>query len=215
MEQLKKDEQAEETLLTAEADEITSERADSASTSKFKNEESLLKAYRSLESEFTKRSQRLKALEEENAALKAAAETKVNSSADGCGDDGWTSEREAEEFFTKYPEAAEFVDKITDFAVGGENFGKRGFMERAYVDYLIDKFERLDKESKTKEFIIGQIEGTPIKDEIIKEYLSSVNNSNLSPRLLGGAGDIALTPVKKPKTLQEAALLAKEMIKIK
>ena len=215
MEQLKKDEQADETLLTAEAENVSSERTDSASTSKFKNEESLLKAYRSLEAEFTKRSQRLKALEEENAALKAAVETKDDSSAEAFRDDGWTNEREAEEFFGKYPEAAELVDKITDFAVNGENFGKRGFMERAYVDYLIDRFDRLDKESKTKEFIIGQIEGTPIKDEIIKEYLSSVNNSNLSPRLLGGAGDIALTPVKKPKNLQEASLLAKEIIKIK
>ena len=214
-EQLRKDEQAEETLLTAEAEKDTSERADAASISKFKDEQSLLKAYKSLEAEFTKRSQRLKVLEEENAALKEATETKPDSSAANSSDDGWTNEREAEEFFKRYPEAEAFINEITDFAVNGENFGKRGFMERAYVDYLIDRFKRLEEQSKSREFIIGQIESTPIKDEIIKEYLAGVNNSNLSPRLLGGAGEIALTPVKKPKNLQEAALLAKEIIKIR
>ncbi|MBP5372681.1 MAG: hypothetical protein J6Y44_00655 [Clostridia bacterium] len=211
--ELIKDEQAEETLLTAEAENCSSERADSGSTSKFKDQSSLLKAYKSLEAEFTKRCQRLKALEEENAALKEATETKLGSSADTSGVDGWTSESETREFFEKYPEAASLIDKITAFAVSGENFGKRGFMERAYVDYLIDQCKRLEEETGTREYILSQIEGTPIKDEIIREYLAGVNNS-FSPRLLGGAGEIALTPVKRPKTLQEAALLAKEIIKI-
>ena len=216
MEQLKKDEQAEETLLNAEAKLTdTSERTDSASTSKFKNEESLQKAYKSLEAEFTKRCQRLKALEEENAALKEATEIKASSSADPYCDDVWDGEREAKEFFERYPEAESFIDKITAFAVSGDRFGKRGFMERAYVDYLIDKFKSLEEQSKSREYILGQIEGTPIKDEIIREYLAGVNNSNRSARLMGGAGEIALTPVKKPKNLQEAALLAKEIIKIR
>ena len=86
-------------------------------------------------------------------------------------------------------------------------------MERAYIDYLKNVYDKLKKDSVTEEYLLSHIEGTSIKDGIIRDFLSGVNNSNAVDPLMGAAGDIPLAPVKKPKTLQEAAILAKELLK--
>ena len=46
------------------------------------------------------------------------------------------------------------------------------------------------------------------RQEIIKEFLSSIKSSKSEARLLGG-GEAARTPSRKPKSLQEANLMAK------
>ena len=213
MEQLIINEQTEETLPCAEAQKEEGERTEAVSLKKFKDEKSLQKAYESLEAEFTKRCQRLKILEEENRALRSAAETKQGSFAEDI-DEPWTEEKEIEEFFGTYPEALDIAKELAAAAVGGEDYGKKGFMERAYIGYLKDIYDKLRSESATEEYLLSHIEGTSIKDGIIREFLSGVNNSNSVKPLIGAAGEIALAPVKKPKTLQEAAILAKDMLKI-
>ncbi len=46
------------------------------------------------------------------------------------------------------------------------------------------------------------------KEEIIKEFLSSIKSGSSEARLLGG-GEAVRTPSRKPKSLQEANLMAK------
>ena len=210
MENIIKNEQTDETLPCAAATDIKGNSEEPVSLNKFKDEKSLQKAYQSLEAEFTKRCQRLKALEEENKMLKVSAETSVTPSAEQNGDDNDA----LKEFFIKYPEAADVIKEISAYAVG-EDFGKSGFMERAYVNYLKDAYDKLKKDSATEEYLLSQIEGTSIKDEIIREYLAGVKNSNKAPVLLGEGGDIALSPLKKPRSLREAGLLAQQIIKLK
>ena len=210
MEEILKNEQTDETLPCAEATVLKGNSEEPVSLNKFKDEKSLQKAYQSLEAEFTKRCQRLKALEEENKMLKGSAETSVTPSVEKNGDDNDA----LKEFFIKYPEAADVIKEISAYAVG-EDFGKSGFMERAYVNYLKDAYDKLKKDSATEEYLLSQIEGTSIKDEIIREYLAGVKNSNKAPVLLGEGGDIALSPLKKPRSLREAGLLAQQIIKLK
>ena len=210
MEEIIKNEQTDETLPCAAATDIKGNSEEPVSLNKFKDEKSLQKAYQSLEAEFTKRCQRLKALEEENKMLKVSAETSVTPSAEQNGDDNDA----LKEFFIKYPEAVDVIKEISAYAVG-EDFGKSGFMERAYVNYLKDAYDKLKKDSATEEYLLSQIEGTSIKDEIIREYLAGVKNSNKAPVLLGEGGDIALSPLKKPRSLREAGLLAQQIIKLK
>ena len=210
MEEIIKNEQTDETLPCAAATDIKGNSEEPVSLNKFKDEKSLQKAYQSLEAEFTKRCQRLKALEEENKMLKESAETSVTPSAEQNGDDNDA----LKEFFIKYPEAADVIKEISAYAVG-EDFGKSGFMERAYVNYLKDAYDKLKKDSATEEYLLSQIEGTSIKDEIIREYLAGVKNSNKAPVLLGEGGDIALSPLKKPRSLREAGLLAQQIINLK
>ena len=214
MEQTKLNEQIAETEPNAEAEIYEGDRAEAVSLKKFKDVESLQNAYKALEAEFTKRCQRLKALEEENRRLMEEAETKQNSSAETAGDEN-ADERYIEEFFERFPEAEALVREISAYAVGGDNFGKKGYMERAYVDYLKDAFEKLKSESLTEEYLLSHIEGTPIKEKIIRDYLAGVRNSNAAPLLIGEGGEIALSPLIRPKNLHEAALLAQKMLKLK
>ena len=224
MEELK-NEQAAVAAQTAEEEEILEGRDEQTSTSlkKFKDVKSLEKAYGSLESEFTKRSQRIKELEgkvaeltefklgaeKEKAALEAergARENKEN------GERGLSG---AEEFYKKFPEAAKYAEKIADFAESGENLSDKEFLEKAYVKCLLREAEELRAKLNDEEFLYGQIESTPIKDRVIKAYLSGVKNSPKTPYLLRGDGNIAVLPPVKPKTLAEAGRLAEDYIIIK
>lgn len=211
MEQIKINEQTEETVPDAEAEIYEGDRAEAVSLKKFKDIESLQNAYKALEAEFTKRCQRLKALEEENRRLTEDAETKQSSSAEGPGGED-ADELYIREFFERFPEAEDNVREISAYVVGGDNFGKKGYMERAYVDYLKAAFEKLKNECLSEEYLISHIEGTPIKEKIIRDYLAGVESSNAVPLLIGDGGQIALSPIIKPKNLQEAALLAQKII---
>ena len=65
-------------------------------------------------------------------------------------------------------------------------------------------------ESFSKTQNSSQIDST-IKDEIIREFLSGIINAKPSEKAL--AGEIVLTPPKKPKNLQEAKILAQKYFK--
>lgn len=82
MEQLK-NEQTEQQTHTAEAEEIKGEDNGNVSLGKFKDVTALLSAYNSLQSEFTKRCQRVKELEAElNAVEKTTVPTQTEKAED-------------------------------------------------------------------------------------------------------------------------------------
>ena len=185
---------------TAEADKDKGDGHGDISLEKFKDAKSLLKAYNCLEAEFTKRSQRLKRLEGENAALKAELETKNFS--DGAfeaqaADDG------GKDFLLKYPEAKDFVGEIVAYSDDGS--GK--ITESAYIGYLTDKLKKQAESAVDHSLDVSQIDSS-IKGEIIRQFLSEI--SSVRPSGLIKSGDIPVTPPIKPKTLREAGLLAKK-----
>ena len=66
-----------------------------------------------------------------------------------------------------------------------------------------------------KEFLENFIfNNESIKNEIVGRYINELNNSS-SPRVIGRAdgAKVILTPAAKPKNLQEAGVIAKEMMK--
>lgn len=210
-------EQAVGTARAAEA-EKGKEGAEVAATSlkKFRDVQSLEKAYGSLEAEFTKRCQRIRELEGrlfELEEAKANAEKNLPTHAGGILD-----------------ATLDFCDEKAEGG-GEENgsakkeVGERGVAEprektetddeRAYLKELLKRVERLEKSMDDEEFLLGKIEGSSVKDRIIREYLAGVKNLSGAPRLTGSGGSIAVLPPVKPKTLSEAAALAKEYVKIK
>ena len=52
-----------------------------------------------------------------------------------------------------------------------------------------------------------------VKEEIIKDYLFSLREN--APKLMGGGGEIPVTPPVRPKTLAEAGRLAQNIIKLR
>lgn len=207
MEQLQENEQTELHTHTAEVDENSGGVFNSVSLEKFKDVQSLIKAYNSLEAEFTKRSQRLRKLEGERDALVKQLETKQSSSAyDGASLGG--EKVGLEGFFEKYPDAEPYKEELSLIAEG-----KHGgdVLERSYIELLSGKLKKQAEQLESREYLISQIENSEIKDKIIGDFLSGILSS--TPKRLLGEGEIALTPPIRPKSLQEAKILAEEYFK--
>ena len=136
----------EENFDTTEVEKTESEEKE-LSLGKFKDVKSLLSAYNSLQSEFTKRCQKIKELES-----KLANEEKV-------------SEQEQTENIN-------------------------------------------EEKSETKNQRVSSAE----KDELLKEYLLDVLYKKPKAIVMNGAGASVKTPVSRPKTIEEAGNLAKNLL---
>lgn len=134
--------QTEEQMTTTETEkQEQSVTGDTVSYGKFKDANALFSAYNALESEFTKRCQKIKELETQLLA----------------------------------------VDK----------------------DKTPTKTE-VEQEQKVKE---------EVENQAIKDYLKSILSRKQSAIVLDGAGVGGVTPIERPKTFQQAGLLAKELLK--
>ena len=136
-----KTEQTEE-LTKAETTQ-DSETAASVSLGKFKDVNALLNAYNSLQSEFTKRCQRIKELEAEKSAA-------------------------------------------------------------------VDKSIPTEKSDETENRVSGITEKD--KEDFLKGYLKEIMGARSKAIVMDGFGAGVKTPVSKPKTVEEAGALAKEML---
>lgn len=128
---------------------VTEVEKSDISLGKFKDVNALLNAYNSLQSEFTKRCQRIKELERASSKEKRENEEETTSS---------------------------------------------------------DPVPNLESREETLEKI--KLE----KEEYLKEYLKSLLSSKQKAVIIGDDGTSVKTPDKKPKTIAEAGLLAKEIL---
>ena len=166
---------------------------------KFKDAESLLKAYANLESEFTKKSQKLASLETE----KDKADLETIRKAD--------IEKQVEDFATKFELVKPFSEQLKATLTADETLT------------LTDEVLRLISSScKTAEGFIADenflnnyvYNNAQIKDRIVKDYLSKLTLE--SPiKVETSASNIPLTPPRVPTTIKEAGKLAKTIIKQK
>lgn len=194
------------------------------SLGKFADEKALLKAYNELESEFTKRSQRLKELERENNLLKqeqtdmlsgkdevvhdetgSAAKEREANSASYLEDDGEIT-AEVCRFLRQNPEAAAYAEAIA-LKAGTLGDAKSGVLERAYIEVLKDQLQK-EREMINDDFIYTSAKNTPeIKERIIRDYLSALSGQK-SARLLSGGGESVVMPPNHPKNIAEAGEMA-------
>ena len=192
-------ENAADTSHTAVADTITGEAVINKNPyGKFKDAESLLKAYESLEAEFTRRSQKLKTIEGE---LKSRfREEKTVEKAEGKIDDG-------KDFLGRYPKSSQFAKEIESELSGG--LQKR---EEAYIKILERKLG--DAISKPVEKVGDNL--TFSKDFsaiVIKDYLKKIMQEKPKSQIFSGVS-LSVPPLK-PTTVAEASALAKNYIKRK
>lgn len=168
---------------------------------KFKDAESLLKAYESLESEFTRRSQRLKAIEGEllSRSEKDKTELKV---------EGTPSNTEIENgqylLFDKYAE--EIREKMNS----GEN---KTDTASAYIKILERKLVDAENKLSEQKHVDTSGFGEEFSERVIKEYLKKIVQAKPQAKLFGGVALVA--PPQKPRTIAEASVIAKNYIKIK
>ena len=192
-------ENAMDTSHAAEAERVVGETVINKNPyGKFKDAESLLKAYESLESEFTRRSQRLKAIEGEleDRFQKEKTVDKVEGKID-----------EKKDFLGRYPNSSQFEKEIeSELSCGLQ---KR---EEAYIKILERKLNDAKNKPIEKSEKDDQI-GKDFSAIVIKEYLKKIMQEKPKSKVLCGVS-ISVPPLK-PTTVAEASALAKNYIRRK
>lgn len=155
------------------------------SIGKFKDVKSLFDAYNSLQAEFTRRCQKVKELERENERLN----NEITSASKSSLLDGDNIEGE------KVAQSSPL--KVDD---GQEELSTEKSLKEQ-IDYY-----------KSSEYLFDAIsQNQSVKDEIINRYLSSVQSSKPTVKLMTGNGQSVVTPPSKPKTLVEAGEIARQI----
>ena len=165
---------------------------------KFKDTESLLKAYNNLQAEFTKKSQRLAELETEN---EQKQKEKVRQA---------EIDKQVDEFAAKFDIVKPFSSALKETLT---NTTDADLAEES-VKMIAKNYKRAEDYATDEEFLTNYIfSNAEIKDKIIKDYLSKVTQN--SPIKLESNGNILLSKPAQPTTIAEAGKLAKTIIKQK
>lgn len=166
---------------------------------KFKDAESLLKAYSNLEAEFTKKSQKLAMLESENEKNLSELTKRAE------------QEKKVDEFVSKFEILKPFKSAMKESLSVNEDAN----LNEVALDLIVKSYKNAQDYSQDEEFLNNYIfSNQEIKDKIVKEYLSKVTQ-NSPIKVENGAKSITLTPPSVPKTIKEAGKLAKTIIKQK
>lgn len=193
----------------AEEENDSGASGEEVSYGKFKNAESLLNAYNSLQAEFTRRCQRLKELEEitkaankadveeaEKTAVKAAAETATGAAEKAANEEG---------------KAAGFDESIRKTVPETSEKAANGAEQ---PDLLKTDSEQAtgDDENKEKgeENAPARVISAKEREDVLKEYLESVLQKKTGAILMEGAGASLKTPRSRPKTVEEAGRLFRD-----
>ena len=186
------------TSHTAEAEWVLGDG--SKEFGRFSTASELLSAYNSLESEFTRRCQKLKELERENERL-VGVEQSIKNSAKKDFQGGKV-------FKERYPETNEIISSLYEIAAKSGDEAE-GFLERAYVNYLKGEIENQKSYYSSNGYLLETAgKNQAVKDEIIREYLMGVSDSKPTVGRFKGNGEGLVTPPSKPKTLSDANRIA-------
>lgn len=165
---------------------------------KFKDTESLLKAYNNLQAEFTKKSQRLAELETES---EQKQKEKIRQA---------EIDKQVDEFAAKFDIVKPFSSALKATLTNTENAS----LAEESVKLLAKNCKRAEDYATDSEFLNNYIfSNAEIKDKIIKDYMSKITQT--SPIKLESNGNILLSKPTSPTTIAEAGKLAKTIIKQK
>ena len=161
---------------------------------KFKDVKSLLNAYNALQSEFTILCQRVKELERENSQIKEEQSLKDSS----------FNEREWEKkaFLEIFPDAENDLMSLCDTALHSDD--SKGWLGRAYLKKLTKNYEDKINYYNSIDYVKNAVnDNEELKNQIIKEYLSDIENSKPTIKLISGNGLATVSPPSTPKSLAD------------
>jgi hypothetical protein len=177
---------------------VSQELKGSVNFGKFKDAESLLKAYNSLQTEFTKKSQRLSELE--NSKTEFSREEKINQALMELTQNYDIAQKFSEEIklAMKDVEASDYRQLVKE-----ELLKKLQHNYRSEQDYVAD-------EEFLKNYVYNN---SNIRENIIREYLANLTNSSPVKVVSNISSSIPISPPNTPLTIKEAGQVAKNIIK--
>lgn len=176
------------------ADAANDEEINKHKLGKFRNPQELLRAYGELEKEFTRRSQRLKELE--NGINRKQPRS----------DEEWKSE--VDKFFSEIPTARAFAKDIANQLLENPQLRQEeNCLKSALLNVLADKFRTPEQLMEDGQFLNDYVlRSDKVKDAIISQYLSDMR-TGLPPHTLSNGGLQCVAPAAKPKTIEEAGFM--------
>ncbi len=177
------------------SEEGVSEQDNKQPLGKFKNPEELLKAYKELEKEFTKKSQKL-----------AKLEATVSEENQGFDDDSFKIA--ADKFFENTPSAKPFAKDIAVKILEQPDLkNDKNCLSVALIQVLIDKFKTPEQLMQDGQFLNDYVlSSSKVKDAVIGEYLKSIRDGQ-PPRTMPSNGMQCVAPSRKIKSIEEAGRL--------
>ena len=184
------------------------------SLGKFKDAESLLSAYNSLQAEFTRKSQRLSELErqtaEQNEEVQLACKTAQTPLFER---ENW-SEIVAD-FLVSNEDAKPYSKEICEEIMANKNeYKDEKSLENAYAKVVKRHYVKPDEIARDGEFIQNYVlKSDEIKNKVMEIYLQELA-VNRPPKVISSSfGGGTLTSKKPaPKNLEEAKLFVRQMI---
>ena len=175
------------------------ENSDSSIYGKFKDAQSLLDAYNSLQAEFTRKSQKLSEIQKQ-------FDTNALFSKSDSLEEILTDSTDLEKYKKEVTEILEHDLEIS-------NLPNKNFV----AVKIIKEAERKAAETlNNQNFIDKYIESNEnLKTKIISDYLSSLNESQAAPKVItGNSSNIYFSPsLNMPKTLKDAGEILSKMLK--
>lgn len=170
------------------------EKEREASYGKFKSAEELLKAYNSLQSEFTKRSQKLSEYEKSREAEKS-----------------W--EGKVADFAAKYPVAEKYADELAREIANNEKITEReDCLESALLNVLAGKVKTPEEMAADETVVERVLSAEKNRERIIEQYLEKIR-SNAAPTTLPKGGAIPVAPASA-RTIREAGEIAIKIMEL-
>lgn len=192
------DKNFEETSVTAETPNETAEKVETENSfGKFKNTEELLKAYNELEKEFTKKSQRLKEMERVEIP-----------SEQGFPD----LKQEVDKFFSENENAKVYAKDMALFLENNpQMLSDKNCLNVALNAVLMNKIVKPEDLVKDEKFLGEYVfSNEDIKKKIVDEYLDGLSTP---PEVLKTDGQAVIAPPNKPKTIEEAGWMLRQLNK--
>ncbi len=177
---------------------------------KFKDASKLFDAYNELQSEFTRKCQKLSEVEKKLQEAPVAQDVDANQDK---GDFAWKNN--LSEFLQSHERASELVDDIANEILGNQNLKENdNGLEKAYLRVLEKKYVPHDLLAQDNDFLEKHIfSNNQIKDKIIKEYISTLS-SNQSPLIVNNSGFTrGIATTSKVNDLEDARRLVESMFK--
>lgn len=193
--------------------EAQGEQNGSAGLGKFKDVNALLHAYTALEAEFTRRSQRLKALEKE--AENGGGKPDLTPEEKPCGEeeDGLTencasSEKESPAPAEKEPCTAKETEVCEPDTGNAETEAKR---EEGSLFPATSSVRNTENKFADDELFSAVLANEAVRLKVIGEYLNSIGKSG-APIVKGSTGTLAVQP-SKAESISSAGVMALRMFK--
>ena len=180
---------------TSNENSQTDETLEGSMLGKFKDTKTLLEAYNNLQSEFTRKSQKLAELQKKN-----EDSVKIE------------SYENLDDFLAKHTGNDKYKKDIMEIiATDNEICSLPNRFEVALKIAKSKSAENLESQEYLDKYVLNN---DKVTNKVITDYLSNLNGVSPAPKATFGSPTIYFSPaIEKPKTLQEAGEIFKKMLK--